>query len=192
MSFIEKTYENHTFQRKAMAGIDLARKEFSSCCFKGCDLSESRLTAAVFIDCTFIDCNLSNIKTEGAGFRQVVFEGCKLVGVQFRAVSPFLLKWSFMQCKIELCDFSSIKMKRSRFIDCRFRGTDFVDADLTGSDFSRSDLTNCQFHHTNLESADFSQAINYEIDPMINRVKQAIFSYPEALALLSPFKIKII
>ena len=46
-------------------------------------------------------------------------------------------------------------------------------------------------HNANLEKANFKGAFNYYIDPLKNRLKNARFSYPEVLALLIPFGIKI-
>ena len=90
-----------------------------------------------------------------------------------------------------MCDFSTLKMKRSKFIECIIHKTDFVNADLAESDFSGSHLNGSKFHHTLLEKANLTGAIRYYIDPANNRLKQARFSYPDVLSLLAPFEIKV-
>jgi uncharacterized protein YjbI with pentapeptide repeats len=139
----------------------------------------------------FLDSNLSNVKVDGCSFRNVTFEGCKLIGVVLSGVNHFLLNWSFKKCKIEVCDFSALKMKRTRFIECIIHRTDFINTDLAGSDFSGSDLEGSQFHQSCLEKSNFTGAHNYFIDPANNRLKQARFSIPEVLSLLAPFEIKV-
>ncbi|MBF0595810.1 MAG: pentapeptide repeat-containing protein [Candidatus Omnitrophica bacterium] len=187
----ERAIEQQTFLKALPPDLDPAKKEFLGCTFKSCDLSGRVLSRSVFIDCTFIDCNLSNIKVNGCGFRNVTFQGSKLVGVIFSGVNHLLLSWTFKECKIELCDFSAVKMKHSRFLECLVHKNDFVNTDLTEADFTGSDLSGSKFQHTILEKADFTQACHYYIDPSTNRMKQARFSSPEVLALLLPFDIRI-
>lgn len=186
MGKTEQIFEGRTFKSSSVSALNFVKNEFT-----GCDLSEYKLFGSAFVDCRFIDCNLSNIKVDGCSFRHVAFEGCKLVGVVFVAVNPFLLDWSFQKCKIEMCDFSAMRMKRSRFIECLVHKTDFINANLSESDFSGSDLDGSKFHHTILEKASFIGASRYYINPADNKLKQAKFSSPEVFSLLAPFEIKV-
>jgi uncharacterized protein YjbI with pentapeptide repeats len=106
-------------------------------------------------------------------------------------VNHFLLDWSFEKCKIELCNFGGLKMKKSRFYECIIFDSDFIDAQLSEADFSLSDLQGCVFRNTNLEGANFSGAKHYYIDPAQNKLKKAKFSMPEAMNLLIPFGMEI-
>ena len=45
--------------------------------------------------------------------------------------------------------------------------------------------------HTNLKHADFTNAINYNIDTQFNTVTKASFSFPDVIALLNHLDIKI-
>lgn len=191
MRFADKAYDSLTFQSLQAPDADLSKREFTSCTFKGCNLSGARLSGALFQDCAFAGCNLSNAVVSGAGFRQAAFKDSKLVGIAFNTVQPLLLDWSFEACLIEMCDFSRLKMRGSRFLDCRIHRTDFVEADLQDSVFRGSDLEGSLFHKTALERSDFSGARAFAIDPTTNRVKKAKFSYPEVLTLLAPFEITI-
>ncbi|HQF36992.1 MAG TPA: pentapeptide repeat-containing protein, partial [Candidatus Dojkabacteria bacterium] len=68
---------------------------------------------------------------------------------------------------------------------------DFTGSTLKEASFRRSDLFEAVFQNTILEKADFRKAKNYCFEISNNRCKNAMFSYPEVLALLKPFKIVI-
>lgn len=77
--------------------------------------------------------------------------------------------------------FSGSKIKESHFTDTALMCANFEDVDLTGT----------LFHNCDLSKADFSKAINYDIDPRTNKIKKAQFSLPEAVGLLRGFEITI-
>ncbi|GAH27414.1 unnamed protein product, partial [marine sediment metagenome] len=54
-----------------------------------------------------------------------------------------------------------------------------------------TDFTKSLFIHTNLTKADFTESINYNIDPNQNEIKNAKFSFPEVVSLLNHFDIEI-
>jgi len=54
-----------------------------------------------------------------------------------------------------------------------------------------SDFMHSSFNKTNLTSTDFTEAINYSIDPNNCNIKGAKFSLPEALSLLDQWGIKV-
>lgn len=191
MAFEDQYFENKKFNKIIYPGQDLSHKEFSNCRFEKCDLGGCKFSGSLFADCVFSGCDLSNIKVDKCGFQNVEFNGCKLLGILFTEIKSIFIKWVYKKCSIGLCDFSGLNIKNSRFLECMVRETDFVDADLSGSDFSGSDLQASKFQNTNLEKADFRGAKNYYIDPTANKLKQAFFSYPEALSLLAAFGIKV-
>lgn len=75
--------------------------------------------------------------------------------------------------------------------ECKAHDVDFREANLSHASFVGSDLLNSLYLHTNLNAADFTNAINYTIDPNENKIKHACFSFPEVIALLNHFDIKI-
>jgi len=189
--FSEALFENQVFKNISAPRQEICCKEFSGCVFKDCDLGECNFSNSSFTDCTFSSCNLSNIKIDNCRFRTVVFEDCKIVGVLFERINPFLLRWIFKECKIELCDFSGLKMTHRQFIQSFIRETDFINTNLRESSFAGSDLQGSKFHNVNLEKATFVGARNYYIDPTVNRLKHARFSCPEVVSLLAAFDIKV-
>ncbi len=183
--------ENQEFQKLACSELDLRRKEFSGCIFKKCDFSGCALSGSAFIDCSFIDCNFSNTKVDNCSFQNVCFENSKLLGVMFSTIDTLLIGWVYKKCNINLCDFSNLDIKNSQFLECEIRESDFVGANLYSSDFSGSSMSASKFQNTNLEKTNFVGAKDYYIDPRYNKLKEARFSYPEALSLLDSFGVKV-
>ena len=68
---------------------------------------------------------------------------------------------------------------------------DFTEADLTSSLFDNCELAGARFERTILEKADLRTSRNYSIDPELNKIKKARFSYPGVLGLLSKYEIDI-
>lgn len=68
---------------------------------------------------------------------------------------------------------------------------DFTEADLTQAIFDNCDLTDAIFINSNLEKADLSSAYNYSIDPEINKMKKAKFTWPGVVGLLDKYDIDI-
>jgi len=62
---------------------------------------------------------------------------------------------------------------------------------LRSANFSGADLDGTLFNGTNLELANLRSAINYSINPELNRIRKAKFSMPEAVKLLDFFEIEI-
>jgi uncharacterized protein YjbI with pentapeptide repeats len=191
MNFSELSFDNKKFFNLVCPKQDFRQKEFVNCVFKKCDFSEANFSEAVFIDCSFIDCNLSNIKITNSSWQGVVVDGCKLTGIVFSEVSTLLINWSFKKCLMDFCDFNKLEIKGSKFIACDIKETNFTNCNLAQADFSESSLSGSKFVNNNLEKADFSGAKNYYIDPTANKIKGAIFSYPEALSLLGGFEINL-
>lgn len=83
------------------------------------------------------------------------------------------------------------KMKNTIFSECSIKEVDFSSADLTGSSFLNCDLSRSLFQHTIVEKVDFRSAINFSIDPEINRIKNARFSSAGIIGLLDKYQIII-
>jgi len=82
-----------------------------------------------------------------------------------------------------------LEIRRTNFVACVIRETDFTNTNLAAANFADSDLPGAKFQNTNLEKANFAGARNYYIDPRENKIKQAKFSYPDAMGLLAAFDI---
>jgi len=191
MELHAKTVTDHDLQDKLGQPISLAHGDFSNCVFKKCDLTDRDLTGASFIDCVFDHCNLSNARVDNVSFQNVRFTGCKLLGLAFTRLNSLLISWTFEDCQISFCNFSSLNLKDSKFMACEVKECDFMNSNLTGADFAKSDLVMTRFPGANLEKSNFVGAKNYYLDPLKTKLKGAKFSYPEVLALLEGFGVKV-
>jgi uncharacterized protein YjbI with pentapeptide repeats len=82
-------------------------------------------------------------------------------------------------------------MHRIVFHECILRETDFSEADLTSAVFHLCDLDRAVFNQTVLEKTDFRTAFNFTIDPAINKMKKAKFSFSGLPGLLSAYDLDI-
>jgi fluoroquinolone resistance protein len=175
-----KIYSKVNFSDKELRG-----KNFSNCLFENCDFSKADLSGSQIEGCQFSRCNLSLNPLEKTRFHGVTFFESKLVGLQFFKCDKFLLSLIFKNCLIESCNFSYLNLKRAVFTQCVIRRSDFLNADLTDADFKKADLNFSTFHHTNLSGANFTEAVNYSINPLTNKINKAIFSEPEVYSFLN-------
>jgi uncharacterized protein YjbI with pentapeptide repeats len=156
-----------------------------------CDLSNSDLSAYIFTECKFIACNLSMAKVVKTAFRDTVFRDCKLLGVHFHTSNEFLFSVTFENCTLNLCAFYNMKLKKMKFSGCTLQEVDFTGADLSSAVFADCDLSRTTFENTNLEKADFRTAVNYSIDPELNRLKKARFSIQGLPGLLDKYDLDV-
>lgn len=113
-----------------------------------------------------------------------VFENCKLLGIQWTSLTS-LMSPTFKESSLAYSNFSGLKLKKNKFLNCQLLDVEFSLADISECDFSGSNFLNARFHETNLSKSDFRNATNYQIDPTANRVKGAQFSLPDAIGLLT-------
>ena len=174
-----------------LRGFSFTEKRFSNCVFAGCDFTDADLAQAVFERCRFEDCNLSNPSIERAAFDSVVFDGCKLVGLQFRLVNQFAFAVAFHRSTLRACVFDGVRMQKTRVSDCELIDCSLIASDFRGTSFENTRFRGTRFEEVNLENASFRNASGYEIDPGRNRLRNALFSSPEVLALLHHLQIRI-
>lgn len=180
-------------------GLDLAEavigdREFDECVFRRCSLRYAKLTDCTVTDTTFEDCELSLVDLTDTRFVDCVFVDCKLAGVDWTRVrfSRLGTSMTFRGCTLENSVLGGLDLRRWSFVDCVLRHVDFAESCLTDCDFAGSDLGGATFNQTDLKRAQLQSAFDYRIDPMINDVRGAYFSLPEAGALLRPFDISLV
>jgi fluoroquinolone resistance protein len=167
--------------------------EFYNCTFFLCDFIKSEFLNCEFEKCSFLSSDLSLIKPDGSKFVDVSFNKSKLIGVNWTLIKALSApsKFNFYECKIDSSSFQGLNLQGIKFIDCTAHDVDFYETDLSKSEFTSTDLLKSRFVNTNLNSADLSKATNYSIDPSLNKLKKAIFSYPEVTNLLNYLDIVI-
>jgi uncharacterized protein YjbI with pentapeptide repeats len=174
----------------------LAAKEFEDCEFRSCDFSGATLSKCKFIDCRFVACNLSLVKVTASKFREVTLDECKAVGINWTMASWQKLTTSsplkFRKCILNDSSFFGLNLDEFVIEDCKARDVDFREANLNRARCCYTDFSNSLFGKTNLAGADFTEAVNYDIDVFSNPIKGAKFSRFEALRLLDSLDIELI
>ncbi len=180
-----------TISKKDYTHEPPAEREFELCTFSGCNFSEVNLSGIVFQECIFTDCNLSNVKLPKTAFKDCKFVNCKMLGMHFEQCNEFLFEVAFDGCVLDHSTFNRLRLKKTKFHKCSVRECDFTESDLSETVFSECDLADTRFERTNLEKADFRSAVNYSLDPEINKLKKAKFSLDGVPGLLSKYQIDI-
>jgi len=176
--------------------VDASSLRVSGASFRGCTFRNSNFLHAQLADCRFDDCrfedsDLSLARLRGTVLSDVTFASCKLVGVDWSDASGICLSVEFAGCVLDDCAFPKLSLRRLKVVNCTVRRSDFVECDLSEADFSGSDLEGARFQNCNLRGADFASALNYTIDLRANDAKDAVFSLPEAVSLLTSLGARI-
>src|ERR1700744_1011807 len=177
-------YDNEVFDGLDYAGQTVKGREFQSCVFKRCNLSNSSFLNNKFIDCIFEGCNLSLMKLGGAYLNNVAFSNCKLLGINFSECQALLFTVGFNGCVVDLASFMGRKMLNTRLVRSSLKEATFSQANLAGSTFDECDLLGTVFNRTDLSGADLSTAHNFDIDPELNNIRRAAFSAGGVIGLL--------
>lgn len=193
-------FEGCTFENIIAKEHDLKYKYFTSSIFTNCDFSKCDITGGVFRNCIFTNCNLSLVNFSKADINTTEFSYCKLIGIDWSAIkqrkrySKRKDKFSilFDQCILNYSIFIGMDLYQSSFSNCILKEVCFEDTDLECSKFTNSDLTDSTFKNSILRKADLSTAKNYNINANLNDIKQAKFSFPEAISLIYSLEIEIL
>lgn len=189
-------YEGQEFTGLSRGGEVFSGLVFHDCCFKNCDFSESQFRGCEFHQCRFIHCDLSLAVVKGSQFKGVWFEDSKAVGINWAEASwprlGALESVDFTGCVLNYASFFGLRLVGRRLSGCSALEVDFAEADLTEADCTGTDFQRSCFLHTNLTRADFTGALNYTISPLLNQIKHARFSLPEAMALLYGLEITLV
>lgn len=184
------------FEDKIIEQVDYTlqpfpKGDYEACRFINCNFHESDLSLVRFVDCEFQDSNLSLIKLGETVFNGVQFVNCKMLGIHFENSSDLLFSVNFDHCILQYTSFYKRNLKQTVFNTCNLHSVDFTEADLQQATFDKCDLTNAKFDSANLEKANLTTAINFTIDPRINKIKKARFSLEGLPGLLGAYDIII-
>lgn len=184
----EASNEDREFRGLSCQDVELSDIEFFRCRFDGCLFGRSSFRGCRFEQCVFERCDLSLLKVTDSQFIGVQFLKTKMLGIDWTAAtSPLSL--AFQESIVSHSIFAGLSLQKMEMVRCAARDVDFTRANLTRADLAGTDLLGSRFAETNLTYADLSQAANYSIHPLLNRLKKTVFSLPEALSLLSAFDI---
>lgn len=179
------------YDQEFLSEKNLIKGEYEACMFENCELAEANLERYDFIDCEFVSCDLSGALITNSSFKNVSFIDCKIMGVHFDTANPFLLELSFENCQLQMSVFYGMKLGNTQFLNCNLSQVDFADANLQKAVFRESNLNAAVFDGANLSNSDFREAVNYQINPLKNKIENAKFSKEQVFGLLSAFKIVV-
>jgi uncharacterized protein YjbI with pentapeptide repeats len=186
----EKFYSEREFLKVNYPEQEVHDTEFYKCRFTECNFFKTRFIDCEFENCTFEKCDLSLIALTESRLLDVEFMDTKTLGVDWTLLKkPY--RFSFKGCKLDNSSFFRMELNSLNMIECSAKEIDFIEANLTKMVFGYTDLYHSRFNGANLSFADFSNAINYSIDPNQYKLKKTIFTMPEAISLLSGFDIVI-
>jgi fluoroquinolone resistance protein len=183
--------DGELFERVDFREKHLKKGVYEDCTFKECDFSDTDLAGIHFMECNFFSCNLSMVKLKNVIFRDVHFRECKLLGLRFDDCSEIGFSVDFESCILNHSSFFKTSLKKNVFRKDQFLEVDFTECDLSNSTFDSCDLKGALFENSNCENADFRTALNYSINPEINRIKKAKFSLQGIRGLLDRYHIEI-
>lgn len=194
--FNDSEYYSQTFSDLSASGSIIEGVEFDGCTFKECDFSAATFKQCKFIECTFSNCNLSNINLGYSKFSDTRFEDSKVIGADWNKATwptfPMPAAISFHKCILNDSSFSGLDLAELCVEECKVHDVDFREANLHEANFRYSDLSHSLFIKTVLNEADFTEAMNYDINILENRVKDAKFSRFEAVNLLENLGIELV
>ena len=165
--------------------------DYEDCVFSGCIFTNCYLNGSNFGDCEFVDCDLSMVNLTGVTIRDIRFKRCKMLGVKFESCNKLLFSVQFEQCQLDFSTFHKLPLANTGFIECRLLEVDFTQANLKGAMFHQSDLSGAIFLQSNLEKSDFTSAVNFSIDPELNRMKKARFSLEGLSGLVGKYDLEL-
>ena len=183
--------ESQLYKNLNQHSTKLEKAEYENCSFEECDFSEQDFKDFKFIDCKFDNCNLSLANLTNTSIQETHFRSCKMLGLRFDYCNNFNLSFHFDTCTLNHSSFYAKKVKKTNFQNSALHEVDFTDADFAESVFLNCDLLNAHFENSNLEKVDFRESINIQLDPDINKIKNAIFNIETLPGLLSKYSIKI-
>jgi len=192
----EKECAGKVFTGRDFKKRTITSRRFSACIFRNCDFTGAAFRFCKFRDCSFESCNLSLVKLGGSLFSGTSFKDSKLVGINWTEAAWPRIKLScplqFDGCLLNDSTFLGLSLSGTRITRCQAKEADFREADLSKADLTHTDFSGALFGSTDLTGANLDQARNYAIRISDNKVKDAKFSMPEAMALLYCLDIKII
>lgn len=192
----EKYFERKFFENLKFNGEVFRNFHFEDCTFKGCNFDECELTQCFFSDCFFDKCVITNLKVSGNSQIQFcTFSNCQLIGINWNELLPSgrfadPIK-KFQNCCLKYNTFTNINFRKFVFSENEISHSMFAECPLVEAKFKRCNLDKTEFLHCDIQKADFREAIGYQVDIMTCKMKNAKFSFPEAVNLLNALGVKI-
>jgi fluoroquinolone resistance protein len=186
---------SQTFQGLDLSGRTCHGLTFEDCRFQECNFSETQFEDCRFTGCLLEGCNLSVCRLDRCRFSDAHFDGCKLVGIDWTTAQwpsiALAAPVHFRNCILNDGSFFGLRLPELTLEACKVHQVDFREGDFSGSRFCFSEFRGALFTRTDLSGADFTDAIDYDIDINLNVIRGARFSRQEAVRLLDHLGIEL-
>ncbi len=190
MNTEQNLFQGENFNRIKIPEKIIKDKEFFNCAFVSCNFFEHKFENCEFEKCSFESCDLSLASFKNSRLLDTIFKNSKIIGVNWSLCkSP--ANYDFYNCKLDNGSFMGQSLTGMKIINCSAKEVDFTETDLSKAELQKTDFLKSRFFNTNLSYADFSEALNYSINPTMNKLKKTIFTLPEAINLLDSFNVVI-
>ena len=190
-----KYYEGEDFQNLTLTEARLEGLTLVDCSFTGCVFERCELVRCALTECRFTRCRVIDPKSESSQVKFLSLQDCALTGVNWSLLLP---AGSFGEpldkleaCRMKYNFFTEVPLRKFSFLGSALTGSLFADCDLTESNFSGCPLEGTEFFRCDLRKADFRGASGYKIDALTNKLKGALFRYPEVTSMLASLGIVI-
>ena len=189
--FYSKSFKND----EIVSGV-IFKIVFESCTFDRCDFNGSSFDSCEFLDCKFTNCNLNLLKIPNCKFESTQFLECKMMAIDWSKAYwrglDLGFPLEFKSCLLSSSSFFSLNLNKMTIESCKSHDVDFREGRFSRSNFSGTDFQGSLFQNTDLTSVNFENAINYDINIIKNKVKNAKFDRFEAVRLLEILGIKLV
>ena len=188
--FIGKELSKLRYHAETLKGMVYEDCTFEDCVFDATTFDHCRIHNCIFHNCSFV-----MPQSRYTDMRFCTFWNCSLISVDFASfVSDEYIRdpvSSLEDCNLKYCSFHGMDFKEMDLSGNRFTRCSFEDCDMEGASFKGCDLNGTSFAFCDLRKADLRNASGYAVDIFNNKLKEAKFSSPEALSLLSGLDIEI-
>lgn len=192
----QQQYFAETFTNLELQELMCRGTEFEKCSFVECNFTSAIFAHCNFINCSFTRCELSLISLPYTRLFGLTFLECKLVGVDWTRATWSAyhqdFEISFRQSIINDSSFFGLTLHNLLLDDCKVQDVDFREGDFSAAIMIYSDFTHSVFMRTNLQGADFTEATEYSINVLENKLQGAKFSKLEAMYLLESLGIELV
>jgi fluoroquinolone resistance protein len=186
----EASFQDATFSRLELEGVELTDKEFTHCVFRGLRASGSRWKHVRLEDCVFEDCDLTRAQFPATRLDGVIFRRSKLMGVDWSNISsnPSI---GFEECDLRYASFVKLNLRKTNVRSCKAIEAVFIACHLGEADFTDTDLAGANFDDCELAKTNLATARNAFLLPAKNRVKNARISVETAVLLAMSYGMKV-